>query len=287
MKRHKGVRPLVPLLLLLPLLCIQHAVLGIGIRPHRVDVVVSQGTAEVIEITLTNSAEETKSVDVSLVGVRSLQDGSLVWLSEDGTDGAGQLYPYASIGNHVMIEPSSFTMAPGSEHTLRLRVQAPEALEPGGMAGRVGALWLDVRDEREDDALFDSVIRFVAFVLIEFDGGQRRAADLTVLKACQEDSGDLSLPILLSNTGNTHLSPTGLATIRDSATGEIVEQIALSEGTLLPGCPREYTAVWKAASVRDGRFDVEFVLSCDGTLLAQGALPGIAVEHGVLVPVQP
>lgn len=270
------------LLMLIPLVCVQQGAQAIGIRPHRVDVTLPLGGEEVVEVTLANSSSMVKHVAVSLVGVRSLQDGSIVWLSTEGTDEAGTSYPYACIGACASLETSSLTIAPGSETTLSLRVRAPDTLEPGDFAGRVGALWFDVR-EGAAGTLFDSLVRYVCFVLIEFEGEQRRVVELTAMNARQDALGEIAFPVLALNTGNVHLSPDWQATIRDTSSEEIVERLYVPSGTLLPGCPRDVAAIWSAASVRDGLFDVEFSLWSDDALLAEAVLAGIHVESGVIV----
>ncbi|MEE8594031.1 MAG: hypothetical protein V3T03_07890, partial [Candidatus Bipolaricaulota bacterium] len=83
---------------------------GIGIHPNRIDTIVSYGETEIIEIVVTNPGDALLQVDISLMGLEMAQDGSLLWLGNDGTDAAGNIYPYSNISPHVTFEPASFTV---------------------------------------------------------------------------------------------------------------------------------------------------------------------------------
>lgn len=239
---------------------------GIGIQPNRIDTIIPYGETETIQVTVTNPGDDPLHVDVSLMGLEMAKDGSLLWLGSDGTDATGNIYPYANIRPHVTFEPAAFTVAPHSEATLLARVRAPDTYQEEDMAGCVGALWFDIVDASADSdgaSPFNTVFRLIAFVLIQFEGGQRRAAELTSLPLYQDEQMDLHLPFLFSNQGNAHVSLTGQVVIREVESGEIVDSVGFSEGTALPQRPREYQAVWRSSSLRQGKFVAEFTVTYD------------------------
>lgn len=235
-------------------------VLGIGIQPNRIDVIVPYGETEVVQVTVTNPGDDALQVDTTLVGLHMNQTGTLLWLENNGSDAAGNTYPYANISPYVTVAPKSFTIEPHSEVVVLVQVRAPDAYHEEEMAGCVGALWFDVVNataNSEGSSLFKNVFRLISFVLVQFDGGQLRTAALTPLSAYQDEKMDIHLPVLFSNQGNVHVAPIGQIVIREAETGEIVDVLGLSEGTALPQCPREYEAIWKTPPLDQGRFIVE------------------------------
>jgi len=262
-------------------------VFGIGIQPNRIETIVPYGETEIIQVTVTNPGDDPLQVDVSLMGLEMTQSGTLLWLGNDGRDAAGNFYPYANVSAYVTFEPDTFTVEPHSEITLLVQVRAPDAYQEEDMAGCVGAFWFDVVNasaDSEGTSPFNTVFRLITFVLIQFDGGQHRTAEMTSLPVYQDEQMDIHLPVLFSNQGNIHLSPTGQAVIREAGSGEIVDILGFSEGTALPQRPREYQATWRNSSLRQGRFIVEFTLTYDTDIPDLTASIPIAVDEGKLVP---
>ena len=240
--------------------------LGVGIRPNRIDAITPYGETEIIEVTVTNPGNDPLQIDVSLMGLEMAQDGTLLWLANDGTDATGNLYPYANIGRYVTFEPATFTIEPHSEVALLVQVHTPDTYQDEEMAGCVGALWFDVVNAPANSAgtsPFNAVFRLITFVLVQFESGQQRAAELTSLPVYQDWQMDIHLPFLFSNQGNAHASPTGQVVIREVESGEIVDILGFSEGTALPQRPREYEAIWRSSSLRQGRFIAEFTVTYD------------------------
>jgi len=240
--------------------------LGVGIRPNRIDAVIPYGEIEIIEVTVTNPGDDPLQVDVSLNGLDMTQNGALLWLGNDGRDADGNFYLYANIGSFVTFEPETFTIEPQAEATFLVQVRTPDAYQEEEMAGCVGALWFDIVNASANSAgtsPFNAVFRLVTFVLIQFDGGQHRAAAMTSLPVYQDEEMDTHFPVLFSNQGNAHVSPTGQVVIREAESGEIVDVLGLTEGTALPKRPREYEAIWRSSSLRQGRFIAEFSVTYD------------------------
>jgi len=259
---------------------------GIGIHPNRIDTIIPYGETEIIEVAMTNPGDDPLQVDVSLMGLEMAQDATLLWLGPDGTDAAGNMYPYANISPYVTFEPSTFIIEPQSEDTLYVHVRAPDAYQEANMAGCIGALWFDVVNasaDSEGTSPFNTVFRLITFVLIQFDGGQHRAAQMASLPVYQDDQMDIHLPFLFSNQGNAHVSPTGQVVIREVESGEIVDILGFSEGTALPQRPREYKAIWRTASLRQGRFIVEFTVTYDTDRPDLTASIPIEVDAGRLI----
>ncbi len=261
---------------------------GIGIQPNRIDMIVPYGETEIIQVTVTNPGDDPLQVDVSLMGLEMTQSGALLWLTNDGTNAAGNIYPYANISPHVAFEPSTFTIEPHSEDTLYVHVRAPDACREANMAGCIGALWFDVVNasaDSEGTSPFNTVYRLITFVLIQFDGGQHHIAELASLPIYQDEQMDIHLPFLFSNRGNAHVSPTGHVVIREVESGEIVDTLGFPEGTALPQRPREYQAIWRSASTRQGRFIVEFTVTY-GTDTADltASIPIEVDARGRLIP---
>ena len=264
-------------------------VLGIGIQPNRIDVIVPYGETEVVQVTLTNPGDDALQVDTTLVGLHMNQTGTLLWLENNGSDAAGNTYPYANISPYVTVAPKSFTIEPHSEVVVPVQVRAPDAYHEGEMAGCVGALWFDVVNSTansEGSSLFNNVFRLVSFVLVQFDGSQLRTAALTPLSAYQDEKMDIHLPLLFSNQGNVHVAPIGQIVIREAETGEIVDVLGLSEGTALPQCPREYQANWRSSSLGQGRFIAETTVTYDTDAPDLTASIFITVDQGRLVEEQ-
>ncbi|MCK5248157.1 hypothetical protein KAR02_14730, partial [Candidatus Bipolaricaulota bacterium] len=196
---------------------------------------------------------------------------------------------YANISPYVAVEPNSFTVEPHSEVAILVQVRTPDVYQEEEMAGCVGALWFDVVNaaaDSEGSSPFNTVFRLITFVLIRFDGGQHRAAELTTLPVYQDKELNIHFPVLFSNQGNVHVSPSGQVIIREAESGEIVDVLGLSEGTALPQRPREYQAIWSSSSLRQGRFIAEFSVTygSDSPDLTASVL--IVVDDGELVPEQ-
>jgi len=251
------------LLLVLLISSSSFLVVGVGIRPNRIDAITPYGETKIIEVTVTNPGDDPLQVDVSLMGLEMAQDGTLLWLANGGTDADANGYPYANIGRYVTFEPATLTIEPHSEAALLVRIRTPDAYQEEEMAGCVGALWFDIVNASANSAgtsPFNAVFRMITFVLIQFETGQHRAAELTSLPIHQDWQMDIHIPFLFSNQGNAHVSPTGNIVIREVESGEIVHTLGFSEGTALPQRPREYEAIWRSASLLEGKFIVEFTV---------------------------
>jgi len=256
---------------------------GIGIYPNRIDTIIPYGETEIIQVAMTNPGDDPLQIDVSLVGLEMAQDGTLLWLGNDGTDAAGNVYSYADISPHVTFETSTFIIPPHSEDTLYVHVLAPDAYHEAEMAGCIGALWFDVVNasaDSEGTSPFNTVFRLITFVLIQFGGGQHPKAELASLPIYQDAQMDIHLPFLFSNQGNVHVSPTGHVVIRDAVSGEIIDTLGFTEGTALPQKPREYEAIWRSASLRQGRFIVEFTVTYGTDIADQTVSIPIEVDAG-------
>lgn len=263
--------------------------LGIGIQPNRIDVVVPYGETEVVQVIVTNPGDDALQVDTTLVGLNMDQTGALLWIESNGSDAAGNIYPYANISPYITVAPSSFSIEPHSEIAILVQVRAPDAYHEGEMAGCVGALWCDVVNtaaNSEGASFFNNVFRLISFVLVQFDGGRLRTAALAPLPAYQDEKMDIHLPVLFSNQGNVHVVPTGQVIIREVETGEIVDVLGLSGGTALPECPREYQAIWRNPSLRQGRFVAETTVTYDADRPDLTASILITLDKGQLVEEQ-
>ena len=286
MKARRDPRALALPLFALLIASVGFCTIGIGIQPNRIDVVVPYGETEVVQVTVTNPGDDVLQVDTTLVGLHMNQTGALLWLENNGSDAAGNIYPYANISPYVTVAPKSFTIEPHSEVTILVQVRAPDAYQRGEMAGCVGALWFDVVNSTANSkgsSFFNNVFRLISFVLVQFDGGQLRTAALRPLPAYQDEKMDIHLPVLFSNQGNVHVAPTGQVVIREAETGEVVDVLGFSGGTALPQCPREYQAIWKSSSIRQGRFIAETTVTYDADGPDLTASIFITVDQGRLV----
>lgn len=258
---------LVTTALLASLVVAEVAYAWLGLSSYRLEVDLAFGTTTETTVQVRNLTDEPKLVQSSVCGVRVTPTGDLLWLGPNGEDPEGGIYRYGAVGPLVKIEPTNVVIPAESSAEFTIQIVAPEEYVDGAPAGRVGALQFTaspVSEDAQGSLLFRSSFRVVTFLLLQFTEYQHREAQLRETHIQQHGRGRLRFSALLENTGNVHLSPWGQIFIHDPVTEQTVAELDLSEGILLPGCQRTYSADWEYPQELSGTYEAAFHFTYEG-----------------------
>lgn len=251
--------------ILIALLVVEVAYPWLAVSPYRIEVDLPFGATAERTIVVINLSDSSKLVEPSVRGFRLRPSGDLVWLSPDGKDARGNIYEYGAISALLEINPAEVTLPAGSSAEFTVRILAPGKHTEGAPAGRVGALLFTASPmgvAGQESPLFESSFRVVTFLLIRFNEHQQSEVHLRETDIQQRLMGGLRFSARLENTGNVHLCPQGQILVRDMLTGQVVAELGLSEGTLLPECERVYYCDWDYPEGLTGTFEAMYVISC-------------------------
>jgi len=251
--------------ILIALLVVEVAYPWLGVSSYRIEVDLSFGATTERTIVVTNVSDSSKLVEPSVCGLRLRPAGDLVWLSPNGKDARGNVYEYGAVSALLEINPAEVTLPAGSSAEFTVRIIAPGKYTEGAPAGRAGALLFTaspVGVAGQESPLFESSFRVVTFLLVRFNEHQQLEVHLRETEIQQRSTDELRFSARMENTGNVHLSPQGQILLRDMLTGEVVAELGLSEGTLLPECERIYYCDWDYPEGLTGTFEAMYVISC-------------------------
>ena len=251
--------------ILIALLVVEVAYPWLGVSSYRIEVDLSFGATTERTIVVTNVSDSSKLVEPSVCGLRLRPAGDLVWLSPNGKDARGNVYEYGAVSALLEINPAEVTLPAGSSAEFTVRIIAPGKYTEGAPAGRAGALLFTaspVGVAGQESPLFESSFRVVTFLLVRFNEHQQSEVHLRETEIQQRLTGELRFSALMENSGNVHLYPQGQILLRDMLTGEVVAELGLSEGTLLPECERIYYCDWDYPEGLTGTFEAMYVISC-------------------------
>ena len=98
--------------------------------------------------------------------------------------------------------------------------------------------------------------------LIRFNEHQQSEVHLSGTDIQQWSMSGLRFSASMENSGNVHLSPQGQILVRDMLTAQVVAELGLSGGTLLPECERIYYCDWDYPEGLTGTFEAMYAISC-------------------------
>lgn len=251
--------------ILIALLVVEVAYPWLAVFPHRIELDLPFGATTKRTIAVINLSDSSKLVEPSVCGLRLRPSGDLVWLSPDGKDARGNIYEYGAVSALLEINPAEVTLPAGSSAEFTVRILAPGKYTEGAPAGRVGALLFTASQigvAEQESPLFESSFRVVTFLLIRFNEHQQSEVHLRETDIQQRLMDGLRFSARMENTGNVHLYPQGQILLRDMLTGEVVAELGLSEGTLLPECERTYYSDWDYPEDLTGTYEAMYVISC-------------------------
>lgn len=186
---------------------------------------------------LTNKTNTSQNLKLSVVDFGGLEEtGGLVFhgLTQPKAD-----YKYA-LAKWIELEKQQITLAAGQTQKVLVKLINQESLSPGGHYGAI-LVKPQASTGRSGQAVDISPV-ISSLILAKKTGGEIYRMELTGVNANQSW---LNLPsqinLLFKNTGNVHLVPRGLISLKDPR-GKLISEATINteSGRILPETSREY-----------------------------------------------
>jgi len=234
---------------------------ALGIRGAIITEEVSPGQELLHVITVgSREGEAPLNLTAEVFGFRRTDDGVNVEISPDDDTGPYTARPFLSI------EPKSFTLEPGDQRSLLLTGTVPEDV---GSGGRYAIVTISTVPSSEDGVAITFALQSIILLTIK-DSDLLMTGEVSDLAASMSD-GNVSVDLLLENTGNVHYTPLFGAVLLDEAGDIVAEQKPeVMTGVILPTNSRLVKmTLAPEAELEPGTYTVEATVALDdGTVLA-------------------
>ncbi len=205
---------------------------GVRLEPAFQEVVLAPGQSVAdIPLVVTNILPEPISLRLSVIDFGTLDESGGVAFIGSGRDELEKRY---ALSEWMRLEKDVLTLEPGQSATVRAVIENKDSLSPGGHYGAV--LFQNEGDASAPDVSGNvAVNQFIAsLVFLKKEGGERYALGL---ESHQWERDWLRLPaavrLRFHNSGNVHVVPRGLVSIRDVFGRETYRGIINEDSTLI------------------------------------------------------
>jgi hypothetical protein len=215
------------------------------IGPGKVDITVAQGSAETVEMLVSNRTGEARRFNVTVQDAQGSQNpkDAIVLLGDDRG-------PY-SIRDYVSVPHTSFILNPNERAHIPVTITIPPNAEPGGVYGSVlvdtVALDAVVGDTTGTVPQSAIIAKIGTLFFVTIPGDVAREGKLldftTIPKRFFYGSGPIPFGILFQNIGTMHLAPYGEIRVRNMF-GEEVGHMELEPWFVFPEAQRLREVTW-------------------------------------------
>lgn len=172
-----------------------------------------------------------------------------------------------SLSQWITPSVNSLNIAPHQSQDLTFTINVPQNAEPGG---HYGAVSVESIPSNIPGAANIGTTQ-VSLILLRVSGNVTEKASVQSFSSPSYlEYGPVTLRLIIANTGNVHIAPTGTIVITDTF-GNKVEEIPLTSRNVLPGASRIMDTVWNQTNLI-GRFKATLVANygeSHQTLVAQ------------------
>ena len=240
------------------------AAAGITVSPAIANVTLNQYDSETeFEFTLTNHNPETVALRLSSLDFgTNNESGGVSFLGRNATADQKKY----GLSEWLKYSADAVVLAPGQVQKIRGLVTNTEAISPGG---HYGAIVITPEGDSQATDRVQLVPSSSVLVFLKKSGGERIELKLNNAAA----SGSLmsfpqSLTLRFQNSGNVHLIPRGIVTIRDTFGSEVSRAIINQDSSIIfPESYRKYPVKLTPGQrlMWPGRYSVSIDYRPDGT----------------------
>jgi len=170
-----------------------------------------------------------------------------------------------SAANIFNPDPGEFTLSPGEQKTVNIKVTPP----PNAQGGIYGTILITEMPLKTEGANVVNVGRIAVGVLLTLPGSSTKSGEVTSINISQKKSDEpIEIKGTFKDTGNIHFDVTGRAIIEDKS-GKQLAQLSLGKHLVIPpGDDRLFSGKWKAEGLTPGDYIVKAEMQIeDGSLI--------------------
>lgn len=238
---------------------------GFEVSPAYGQIDIAKNQAEVTyDIELTNHNAQDQAFALSMLDFGSLdEDGGVAFLG----NAAGQLDHKYGLASWIVLPENTLTVPAGKTVTIPISIINKDSLAPGGHYGALLATALTAGDGRSDSV---GVKQVLSGLLLVTKAGDLREKIALASEKSNERWWQLPSEVTqrFRNTGNVHLVPRGVVSVKDPLGREVVRgAINQDSKVILPETYRNYTSelIPVARAWWPGRYRVVTTFRYDGT----------------------
>ena len=224
----------------------------IGADPQLVEVKEPVGGFRSSSVTVNNQHEEPIQVQSYIKDLQFQPDGEMQ-IMESGTI-------ERSCADWVSIQPAKFYLQPGASKKIILRVRIPDGAD-GGHYGKLvfetSPFTADKLSDSEPETSLGSTL------MVVIPGTSKIKGAITNFEPSLIGNGKIpEFAIGFNNTGNVHMRPTGMITIKDYM-GDVVHEQSLGKNVpfVLPGNTRQIKEVYNGEELPAGKYSAMIVIN--------------------------
>lgn len=229
-----------------------------SITPAKVELSVAPGETKRTEVNITNRLGKTTKFSVTVEDIVASSDPVVA------VELAGERISAYTIKNFINISPASFELRDGEIQKITITVSLPRDVFPGGHYGAVLISSLPTLSTGSQTGASAQIrARLGATILVRVPGRISESGKLqgfsTVNNKKLFSGGPVDFQILFENSGNVHVNPYGLITVRNIF-GRKVSEIPVEPWFVLPESERTRLISW-TPRFAVGRYRAELVLN--------------------------
>lgn len=247
---------------------------ALRISPPNFEIEAEPGQVVAQQIRVSNRGDSTLPISMQIAGFEPTGQEGQVALTEGGQAEFG-------VVTWTTVTPQEFTLASGDEQVVTFLIVIPDNAPPGGQ-------YMSILASLGSGGTTQGVTvgqRIGALVLLRVTGEVVEQVELTTLGApALASKGPITFDVVVSNTGNVHVRPAGVITIKDTF-GKEIEKLTLEQKNVLPGSERAFSATWDTGW-RMGRYTAEYLgFYGAGNIPLDGSISVVIFPWPIALPV--
>lgn len=226
----------------------------------------SGDTEKAVKVEISNRTDTDAEFFLSAVDFGTLDEsGGVAFLG-----GTGDFERRYGLASWIRLPTDRLVLPAGETETVSIAIENKESLSPGGHYGAVAFQLESSSDEKSDMPLVSVRSSFASLFFVKKTGGEVMKLEYADIQNIGKDTFGIPEKISLRfrNSGNTHLVPRGVVTVRDPW-GRAVRKGVINEesGRILPESYRIYGVSLKemASAFLPGRYTILIEYRYDGS----------------------
>ncbi len=184
------------------------------------------------------------------------KSGDPVFLKQGETAGT------YSLSKWVSVSTAGIKLSPNQSTAINFNITVPSDAEPGGHYA--GILFSTQPPDPSGTNQIGLANKVGSLILVRVSGAAKESAKITEFKTdkTQYDATNVNFSTTVANTGNVHLQPKGVITVKN-VFGAQVAAIDVNQlsSNVLPGSTRIFASSWKDSGFRFGYYTATVVLN--------------------------
>ena len=224
---------------------------GIRISPPNFELEAKPGETVAQQIRVSNQGSGPLPITMQVAGFTPTGQEGQVALTEEEQAEFGIVSWITVTPNEFLLQPGD---QPGDQQEVTFLIEIPENAPPGG---HYVSILASIGSGAATQGGVAVGQRIGSLVLLRVAGEIVEQAELAKLSApALAAKGPITLDVLVRNTGNVHIRPAGVITVKGTFGGEITK-LPLEQKNVLPDSERAFSATWDTGW-RIGRYTAEY-----------------------------